>query len=406
MYTRQIARKLSQLGHDVTILCQEPHPEQFDVGDARVVRWKVEGDLPVFVLDEYEDLQPRLLQEMGPVDREAFVRDAASAVAQLPCDFLITNHVLLGAPVGAASGLPFATVVHGSELEYSMRGNPELCDWARATLGQASAVIAVSGDVARRLEEVVGSGPYASRVHIAAPGVDTDELVPEDREVALESLIEQCALDGPNPDRRDERRPDEGNDHRLRSFLDGDDPTVVYVGKVSREKGVPLLLEAMGSVDARCVIVGFGPMRAQLEREATDRVLFTGPLEHRHLAHLWPLADVSVTPSIFPEAFGMVAAEAAATGSIPLVANQTGLAEVALRLEERYPPGLRELASFISTDGADLRRKIQALIRLPLTERLLLKAAARAAAVECWSLDSVASELLAIIEQARRQGLA
>jgi hypothetical protein len=56
------------------------------------------------------------------------------------------------------------------------------------------------------------------------------------------------------------------------------------------------------------VIVGFGDYRAELEALAPERVLFTGALEHRHLVHLLPLADVSVVPSIFPEAFGMVAA--------------------------------------------------------------------------------------------------
>ena len=48
---------------------------------------------------------------------------------------------------------------------------------------------------------------------------------------------------------------------------------------------------------------------------------FTGPLEHRHLVHLLPLAEVAVVPSIFPEAFGMVAADAAACGCPPLVAR-------------------------------------------------------------------------------------
>jgi glycosyltransferase involved in cell wall biosynthesis len=57
---------------------------------------------------------------------------------------------------------------------------------------------------------------------------------------------------------------------------------------------------------------------------AGPNVLFTGTLEHRHLVHLIALADVTVVPSIFPETFGMVAAEAAAGGSIPLVLGTPG----------------------------------------------------------------------------------
>src|SRR6185437_9871187 len=89
------------------------------------------------------------------------------------------------------------------------------------------------------------------------------------------------------------------------------------------------LLEALRSVEARAVIVGFGDYRRELDLIAPPGTLFTGPLEHRHLVHLLPLADVTVVPSIFPEAFGMVAAEAAAAGSPPLVARHSGLAEVA-----------------------------------------------------------------------------
>jgi glycosyltransferase involved in cell wall biosynthesis len=112
---------------------------------------------------------------------------------------------------------------------------------------------------------------------------------------------------------------------------------------------VHLLLDALRGLDARAVIVGFGPERQALEQAAEGRVLFTGALEHRHLAQLWPLADVSVTPSVFPEAFGMVAAEAAACGSPPLVARHSGLAEVAAGLAEEYPMARRDLVAFGQT---------------------------------------------------------
>src|SRR4029450_5272293 len=116
-----------------------------------------------------------------------------------------------------------------------------------------------------------------------------------------------------------------------------------------------VLLEALGEVDARAVIVGFGDYRPELEQLAPARTLFTGALEHRHLVHLLPLADVTVVPSIFPEAVGVVAAEAAAPGSPPLVARHSGLAEVAEGLEAEYPQGRRHLASFATGDVDDTR---------------------------------------------------
>ena len=91
----------------------------------------------------------------------------------------------------------------------------------------------------------------------------------------------------------------------------------------------------------------------------------------------------------------MVAAEAAAGGSLPLVARHSGLAEIAAGLEEEYPPEHRELASFATADAADLARKLEPLLALPESERERLRRAARKAVVERWSWASVAERLLA-----------
>jgi glycosyltransferase involved in cell wall biosynthesis len=314
----------------------------------------------------------------------------------LPADFLFVNHVLLGAPVGVAAGMPFGVKAHGSELEFSIRGNDELARWARESLGRARAIYAGSEHIRRVLEEVVGPGEYLGRVHVVPPGVDVDEFVPQPREQALASLLGEARRDSPNPGRAEERMPDPGNVLRLAALLEGEEPTVVYVGKLSEEKGVHLLLEALGNVSARAVVVGFGPAREELEAAAPDRVLFTGPLEHRHLRHLLALADVAVTPSIFPEAFGMVAAEAAAAGAPPLVARHSGLAEIAEGIEAEYPPEHRHLASFERGNAVDLAAKLEAILALPGEEWELLSAAARRAVIERWSWERIAALILSL----------
>ena len=394
VYTRSLARAWSRAGHDVVVLCQEPHPERHDVGSARVVRPPLDGPLPVFVLDRYEDATAQLLPEMSRADRDRFVEQNAAAVrAEGPADLLLTNHVLLGGPVGAASGLPFVVKAHGSELEFSMRGNDELRDWARATVAPAKAVLAGSDHIVRVLDELVG--PRPEQVHVIPPGVDVERFRPVDRATALANLVHECRLDAPNPPHdHDERRPDADNAQRLSDFLKSDRKTVLYVGKLSPEKGVAMLLEALQRVDARAVIVGFGPSRAELEAAAGPDVLFTGPLEHRHLEHLWPLADVSVTPSVFPEAFGMVAAEAASCGSPPLVARHSGLAEVAAGLEAEYPERFRHLASFERGDTDDLTAKLQELLALPPDDWLEVSRSARRAVEKLWSWQHVGDRIL------------
>jgi glycosyltransferase involved in cell wall biosynthesis len=310
----------------------------------------------------------------------------------LPADLVFANHVLMGAAVGAASGAPFRVKAHGSELEYSMRGQPELEAWGRESLAAADATYVGSSHIREVLEDVVG---HVDRVFEVPPGVDIDEFVLQDRTSALAALLEEARRDPPNPGNAHERLPDDDNAKRLERFLSGDEPTVVYFGKLIEQKGVQVLLEAMKTVDARLVVVGFGPYRARLEALAGPRTLFTGPFEHRHLVHLLPLADVTVVPSIFPEAFGMVAAEAAAAGSPPLVARHSGLAEVAAGLEEAYPPRFQGLASFETGNAADLARKLNELLALTPDDRDQLRRAARQTVVERWSWPSVAARLLA-----------
>jgi len=394
VYTRQLAREWGSAGHDVVVLSQEAHPERLDLGGARAVRPAVGGLLPVFVLDRYEGYEVKLLQDCSRGELDGWVEANATAVrAELPADLVFCNHVLLGGAVGRATGAPYVVKAHGSELEYSMRGRPALERWGADVLAQARAAFVGSAHIREVLEEVCG---HVERVHEVPPGVDVDAWRPLPREDALAGLLAEARRDPANPGNADERLPDEDNAGRLAGFLAGERETVVYFGKLIPQKGVQLLLEALEGLDARLVVVGFGPQRKELEALAPARTLFTGPLEHRHLTHLLAFADVCVVPSVFPEAFGMVAAEAAAAGCPPLVARHSGLAEVAEGLEAEYPPELRHLSSFANGSPLDLQARLHELLELPEAERTRLRVSARRTAVERWSWASVAERLLAL----------
>jgi glycosyltransferase involved in cell wall biosynthesis len=191
------------------------------------------------------------------------------------------------------------------------------------------------------------------------------------------------------------------------------------VGKLIVSKGVDLLLAAWPDVvaqvsDARLCVVGFGTFRDGLERlagalrdgdldavrdiaargreleggerselsylaafldglegerrdayveaarGALARVSFTGRLEHSDLPSVLPAFQAQVVPSTFPEAFGMVAVEAAACGALPLSASHSGLAEVTRRLEPVVDEAIRPLLSFERGPGAveEIARKL------------------------------------------------
>lgn len=110
-------------------------------------------------------------------------------------------------------------------------------------------------------------------------------------------------------------------------------PVFLYCGRLSREKGVSLLLRAFARVhaavpDARLRIVGDGPQLASLRTLAeslalADAVAFTGKVAHRsvesQLTDVWSL----VAPSLWGEPFGLAAVEAIVRG-VPVIASAIG----------------------------------------------------------------------------------
>jgi glycosyltransferase involved in cell wall biosynthesis len=227
---------------------------------------------------------------------------------------------------------------------------------------------------------------------------------------------------------------------------------VSYVGKLIVSKGVDLLLAAwplvVGAVpDARLVVVGFGTYREGLERVvealrdadvaalreiaargreleggppgelkhlnafldsvddawlraapvAAERIHFTGRLEHDDLPLLLPACEAQVMPSTFPESFGMVAAEAAACGALPLSANHSGMAEVTATLRPALPEGLRPLMSFDVGPGAvrEIGSKLVEWLQLAPEERERARAALAAEAARRYSWESVAEGVIA-----------
>src|ERR687886_333170 len=105
VYTRALVHEWSRAGHDVVVFSQEPHPESYDLGGADAVR------------------------------------------ERLPADLVFANHVLPGGGVAHEVGGRYAVKVHGSELEYAMRGNEELAAWGKDALTGAEAVFVGSAHI-------------------------------------------------------------------------------------------------------------------------------------------------------------------------------------------------------------------------------------------------------------------
>jgi glycosyltransferase involved in cell wall biosynthesis len=236
------------------------------------------------------------------------------------------------------------------------------------------------------------------------------------------------------------------------------DRLVAFVGKLIVSKGVDLLLAAWPLVlervpDARLVIVGFGAYRAglgrllaalaageleqareiaragralegdgqpakplrhllafldglagnererylQAARTLEQRVVLAGRLDHEELAELLPACEAVVVPSTFPEAFGMVAVEAAACAALPVSAHHSGLAEVSEELARAVPEAAAGWLTFSVDDGAagSLAARLIGWLEADAELRVRTRAALVATARERWSWDGVARGVIA-----------
>lgn len=396
IYTQHIAKAWSELGHDVRVLCQEPHPERYDLGvNVRIARPEIGPLLPVFVLDRYEGVEARRVVEMTDAELDRYLTANTTALAaeleREPADLVLANHAIMGGPVAAggcaASGTRYAVKVHGSELEYAILGEPALASMAGNALDGAAAVYVGSDHIAGRTREVVGPGAYEERVRVVPPGVELELFRPGggSRERLRELLARPHAEGAP------ERQPDPDAWTRLEPV----GRFVLFFGKLIRQKGVQTLLAAWDRIapahpDVSLVVVGFGGDRQELEALAgPDRVVFTGAMDHDELAALIPLADAVVVPSVLAEAFGMVAAEAAACGVVPVVSDHSGLAEVAAVLGTAARTFEGSEAS-----AEELAGQLSELLAMSAAERRALGAIGRERVAERWSWRAIADSLL------------
>jgi glycosyltransferase involved in cell wall biosynthesis len=398
------------------------------------------------------------------VDRyvDANVRATSEVCELAQPETALANHLIMGPAILArsltGSGTPYAVKVHGSALEYTVKRDPaRFLPYAREGLAPAAGILVGSLHTARSLWEALGDPSVRARTRLGPPGVDVAHFQPRPREQAVASLEalagslrSQALRDqaGGGPRDRDSAfaRDELAAAEALGRIDAGHDRPVAFVGKLIFNKGVDLLIAAWPLVlerlaDARLVIVGFGADRDWLEslldalatadlrrareragahlrahldglqgerrdryleaaRRLPERVIFTGRLDHDELAELLPACEALVMPSTFPEAFGMVAAEAAACGALPISAAHSGMAEVSDALAEGVPAGAAQWLSFpvdddvVSAIAGRLIGWLNADPRLREQTRAGLVATVRAQ----WSWESVAQRVIAAAE--------
>jgi glycosyltransferase involved in cell wall biosynthesis len=374
------------------------------------------GVLPLYVADKYEGFDARPFPELTDAEVERYIAANVAAVrdvvAAVEPDMALANHLVMGPVILAralAGRVPYAVKIHGSALEYTVRPDVErFGPYAREGLAGAAGVLAGSRHTAESLWEVVGMPELPARTRLLGPGVDISRFRARPAGEARAGLHALAARLEANP-------PTWGGEADAAQAIRAADPirdqVVSYVGKLIASKGVDLLIAAWPLVidhapDARLIIAGFGAYRPALlelvrvlgdgdlaaaraiaargreeeggpagelhylaafidglagaEREryleasrvAMRRVHFAGRIEHADVSELMSASQAVVVPSTFPESFGMVLAEAACSGSLPLSADHSGLAEVTEMLAPAVPLDRRSQLSFQLGSGA------------------------------------------------------
>jgi glycosyltransferase involved in cell wall biosynthesis len=132
-------------------------------------------------------------------------------------------------------------------------------------------------------------------------------------------------------------------------------------------------------------------------RAIGERIVFTGRLDHEELADVLPACEALVVPSTFPEAFGMVAAEAAACGVLPVSAGHSGLAEVSEVIAREVPSEVAEWLSFPVDDGAvrAIAERIVGWLNADRSLKVRTRRALVSVARERWSWEGVARGVIA-----------
>jgi glycosyltransferase involved in cell wall biosynthesis len=332
-YNAYVARGYSELGHEVTVLTARTSPDQ--------PRISMTGGIRVIRIDHW--IEPYRLRRLPVVGRHVrTVRHVFySLQVQRVLSGLVRTHALdivefaeinaegimhvlrpSGVPTVVRSHTPHVllnqTVTEDRGFDMGLIARIE-----SAFVKRAEAVTAPSAHLARAVEREMRLPPHT--VHVIPNPIDTEEF-------------------SPGPPRSSLCEP----------------VTILYVGRLGREKGIFVLAEALallatGGTQApwRAVIAGADrpdaaghSNRAQLDdffskRGLSGRVELCGSVSQEHLVALYRSADVCVVPSIFYESFSYTSVQALACGKPVVASSVGGIPEVVIDGETGFviPPG-------------------------------------------------------------------
>jgi glycosyltransferase involved in cell wall biosynthesis len=416
IYNVNLARALARLGHEVHLLCQD---REVPIAGVEIHNPDIGGLLPVYVKDPYEGFEVKTFPELSEAELDRYIDANVAAVQGVAAaaggiDLALANHLVMGPAILARAGIaPFAAKIHGSALEYTVKPHPRFLPYAREGLEAASGVLVGSGHTGESLWAALSDVPgLREKTRLGPPGVDLEEFRPGGEREQLVAFVGKLIVSkgvdlllaawplirAAHPQARLEIAGYGAYEEGLRRLLaaldrgDLDDAREVarrgWGLEGGEERPLPILSAFLADPPA-----GY----AEQARGAAGSVEFVGRLEHREVASFFPRAETMVMPSTFPEAFGMVAVEAAACGTLPVSAGHSGMLEVSRQLRSQLPAEVGALTSFPVEEGAveAIAARIGRWLALPEAERRQARESLVATVARLWSWEGVARGVLA-----------
>jgi len=318
-----------------------------------------------------------------------------SMTAAVPDVDLVHSHTwyanLAGHLTGLLQGIPHVVSAHSLEPHRPWKaeqlgGGYQLSSWAERTAFEgAAAVIAVSAGMRTdTLDSYRDLDP--DKVHVVRNGIDTDEFA-----------------------------PDTGTDIVTELGIDLDRPSVVFVGRITRQKGLIHLVRAAEQFDAdtQVVLLAGAPDTPEIAQQVGDafahlqssrgNVLWIEEmLPRQHVRQVLSHATVFACPSVY-EPLGIVNLEAMACETAVVASAVGGIPEVVVDGETGYlvdyDPAQADDPAFVAAFEQDFAAKVNSLTSNPDRARSF-GLAGRQRCIDEFSWAKIAGETVDVYRQA------
>ncbi|HEY0243136.1 MAG TPA: glycosyltransferase family 4 protein [Gemmatimonadaceae bacterium] len=335
LWTRSIITALAKSGETVHLVCQENHPDRYEA-IAEAYRHTLAGEvetrlqrdtpypgkcilhqpeigdtLPVFVKDKYEEFDHVVpMIELPDDEIELYIARNVEVVRRVVREHDVSaihaNHAVLmpvvAQRVSRETGVPYAVMPHGSDIEYAVKKDERFRRYASSALSDARRIFVIGDEMRERVSKVFADIPAVeskfTELHL---GVDSSRFEPvtvNERPANITRLSEALVgvPRGKTPEqslalhrslsgaldkselksliddnaRYDGKSPDADVEEKLRTIDWTHDPVLLFTGRIISPKGIqgviaalPLILEQRPEL--RLIVVGHGPLREPME---------------------------------------------------------------------------------------------------------------------------------------------